>query len=89
MNVFDSWFCSFVCPFTIAIFRGGEGGKKNVTGEGRVGNEYVTGEGSLMFLIGPFHLQPSFLEYHDKKGRRISVVSESVTSLARFDRVFV
>ena len=45
MYVFGSWFCSFVCPFTIAI-----------PGEGRVGKKGY-GEGSLELLIVPSHLR--------------------------------
>ena len=60
MNVFDSCFCSFVFPFTIAIFRGGEGGEENVAGEGVPRISYWSLPASTNFV----------LEYHDKKGKK-------------------
>ena len=80
MNVFGSWFCSFVCPFTIAIFRGGEGGEENVKRRGP----------SCFLSVLPLHLQQGkYWNITMKKWRIISVMSGSLTSQARFHRVFV
>ena len=78
INVFSSRFCTFSCPFAIAILRGGEGGEEKCHGGG--------------VFIGPSPPSDKLegnIEILWCKGRGINFMSGSLNSLARFHRVFV
>ena len=63
INVFISWFCTFISRLH-CYFRG----------EGRVGKKNVTGEGSLVLVIGPSPRSSTnykvILKFYDKKRKK-------------------
>ena len=71
-----SWFCTFVCPFAIAIFFGGErdGAEEKCYGGGDGGRENVTGKGSPVLLVGPSSRSSTkyteILKSYDKKEKK-------------------